>query len=112
MQPRSLNCSTAVQPLSSNTEVTVLMNQLHRSLRSPVVSQVSAVEERKRRNSENSEQFFLKTVQKRPKNQEIAPECFELYREVSGVMILDHQLRVQPRRTPPGRPDESRQNTY
>ena len=93
--------------------MTVLMNQLHRSLRSPVASQPSVVEERKRRYSEHSEQYFLKTVQKRPKHEEIAPECFELYQEVTGVMILDHQLRVQQRRTPPlGVHDESRQNTY
>ena len=89
------------------------MNQVLKSRKNSFVSPLSAEERHYRRYSENSEDFFLKSMEKRPKKDMIGKECLELYKEVSGVLILDHQLRQQIRRTPPlGLKPEDPQHTW
>lgn len=116
VHPRSVNASThlsSAQRNSSNSEVTVLMNQVQKSRANTFLSLPSAVEERHRRFSDTAEEFFVKSMEKRRDRDVIGKECLELYKEVSGVLILDHQLRQQIRRTPPpGTKLHERQNTW
>jgi len=91
------------------------MNQVEKSRRNTYHSQASAPQDatRARRYSESAEDYFEKIIEKRPKAEMISKECFQLYKEVSGVLILDHQLRQPIRRTPPVVIKESeRQNTW
>jgi hypothetical protein len=55
----------------------------------------------KRRNSSESLRHFVQIVGKRGTKEKINRNAFEMYREVTGVLILGEQLRVQMRRTPP-----------
>lgn len=91
------------------------MNQVEKSRRNTYHSQASAPQDvpRARRYSESAEDYFEKIIEKRPKAEMISKECFQLYKEISGVLILDHQLRQPIRRTPPVAVKESeRQNTW
>lgn len=93
------------------------MSQVEKSRRNTYHSQPSAPPPegapRARRYSETAEDYFQKIIQKRPKAEMISKECFQLYKEVSGVLILDHQLRQPIRRTPPMFIKENeRQNTW
>ena len=102
VQPVSLDNSQI--PTVANQEIVTLMAQVHKSRRSSCCSfrsTRSEVSVHKRRNSEMSQSHFLRIVEKRKKTERISRKAFELYREVSGVLILGEQLRVQTRRTPP-----------
>lgn len=107
VRPGSINSSTYHSSLqlrcTPTSEVNALMNQVEKSRRNTYHSQPSAPADlsRTRHYSESSEDHFEKIIQKRPKGEMISKECFQLYKEVSGMLILDHQLRQPIRRTPP-----------
>jgi hypothetical protein len=119
VRPGSVNNSTfnssAQQKNSSNVEIDALMSQVQRSRNTSYYTPHlgSMNEPRGRRYSETSEEYFIKSMQKRQKQEMISRECFQLYKEVAGVLILDHQLRQQIRRTPPIKLREiDRQNSW
>lgn len=108
VHPGSQNNSTYNSSLllqnTSNHEVVTLMAQLHKSRRNSCISFRStpnAESTRKRRYSESSEDHFLKIIAKRPKHAMISKASLKLYREIAGVLVLDHPLRKSQRRTPP-----------
>ena len=117
VHPGSVNNSTYNSSLkpkyTPNSEVTVFMVQVEKSRRNSCHSQPSLDYTHIRRFSEASALHFTKSMEKRPKREVISPDCFRLYKEVSGVLILDHQLRQQTRRSPPlPLKVEDRQNTW
>ena len=118
IRPGSMNNSTlhsSLQICTPTSEVNALMSQVEKSRRNTYHSQPSGPPEvsRTRRYSDSSEEYFEKIIQKRPKGEMISKECFQLYKEVSGMMILDHQLRQPIRRTPPVTfKEKARQKTW
>ena len=119
IRPGSINNSTYHSSLQMHctptSEINALMSQVEKSRRITYYSQPSGPPDasRTRRYSESSEDHFEKLIQKRPKGEMISKECFQLYKEVSGMLILDHQLRQPMRRTPPVNfKERERQNTW
>lgn len=103
IQPASLNATSLIHTVP-NQEVVTLMAQVHKSRRSSCCSfrsTRSGLSMHNRRHSEMSQSHFLRIVEKRKKTERISKDAFEMYREVSGVLILGKQLRTQTRRTPP-----------